>query len=225
MHKDLDKSKIKNLDILKKIRREDASLFKSFDETYNIDTWHPISLAPDGSGEYKPDSIVNSDRFPGSMGLQNSPLKILDMVNDFMKNIEGIGEYTFLDIGSGKGKTILYQAISNAPYKDYVGVEIDDQLNDIALNNLKTINVPINKEINFVNLDIIDYDFSQEKCVYYFYYPIIPDIFNKLMLKQWETLSKTNSFFVFHFKDNYNFDQLIKKDPIYDYAEIYIYKI
>ena len=99
MHEGVDRSTIKNLDVLKKIRREDASLFKFFDEKYNVDTSHPILLAPDGSGEYMPGGIDNHDKFPGSMGLQNSPLKILDMVNNFMKDVEGIKEYIFLDIG------------------------------------------------------------------------------------------------------------------------------
>ena len=225
MHKCIDKSTIKNLDVLKKIRREDASLFKFFDEKYNVDTWHPTPLAPDGSGECMPGSIDNGNRFPGSMGLQNSPLKILDMVNNFMKDIEGIEEYTFLDIGSGNGKTILHQLISNAPYKKYVGVEIDDQFNDIALNNLKTINIEIDKEVNFINSDINDYHFSEEKCVYYFYYPLLPEIFNKLILDKWEILSKSKSFFVFHFENDYIFKELLKKDPIYDFAEIYIYQI
>jgi len=225
MHEGVDRSTIKNLDVLKKIRREDASLFKFFDKKYNVDTWHPILLCPDGSGEYMPGGIENDDRFPGSMGLQNSPLKVLDMINNVMENIEGIEEYTFLDVGSGKGKTILHQLISDAPYKKYVGVEIDDTFNDVALNNLKTINIEINKEVNFINTDINNYDFSEEKCVYYFYYPLSADDFNKLILNKWEVLSKSKSFFVFHFQNDYIFKDLIKKDPIYDYAEIYIYQI
>jgi SAM-dependent methyltransferase len=225
MHSGVDRNTIKNLDVLKKFRRKDASLFKFFDEKYNIDTWHPILLCPDGSGEYMPGSIDNHDRFPGSMGFQNSPLGVLDIINNFMKDIEGIEEYTFLDVGSGKGKTILHQLISDAPYKKYVGVEIDDKLNDVALNNLKTINIEINKEVNFINTDINNYDFSEEKCVYYFYYPLSADDFNKLILNKWEVLSKSKSFFVFHFQNDYIFKDLIKKDPIYDYAEIYIYQI
>lgn len=225
MYEGVDRSTIKNLDVLKKIRREDAALFKFFDEKYNVDTWHPTPLAPDGSGEVMPGGIDNQDRFPGSMGLQNSALKILDMINDFMKDIKGIEDYTFLDIGSGKGKTILHQLISNAPYKKYVGIEIDDKFNDIALNNLKTINIKIDKEVNFINTDINNYDFSEEKCVYYFYYPLTAEIFNKLILDKWEVLSKSKSFFVFHFENDYIFRELLKKDPIYDFAEIYIYQI
>lgn len=233
MHENVDKSlalsfdrnKIKNLDVLKKIRREDAALFKFFDEKYNVDTWHLTPLAPDGSGEVMPGVIDNNDRFPGSMGLQNSPLKVLDMVNNFMKDVENIEDYTFLDVGSGKGKIILHQLISGAPYKKYVGVEIDNQFNDIALNNLKTTNIEIDKEVNFINIDINDYDFSEEKCVYYLYYPLTPEIFNKLILDKWETLSKSKSFFVFYFENDYIFRELLKKDPIYDFAEIYIYQI
>ena len=72
---------------------------------------------------------------------------------------------------------------------------------------------------------INDYDFSEEKCIYYFYYPLSSEIFNKLILDKWEVLSKSKSFFVFHFENDYIFRELLKKDPIYDFAEIYIYQI
>lgn len=222
---EIDLNKVKNLEFLKKIRREDAANFETFDKQYNVDTSHPISLAPDGSGDYKPDSIKNHFKIEGSMGLQNSPVKILDIINEFMSKIPGIEEYTFLDVGSGKGKTILHQVISNAPYKKYIGVEPDEELNNIALNNLKTINIDISKDVQFIAKDIRDFDFSEEKCVYYFYYPFIPEIFDDLMLKKWEDLSKTKSFIVFHFEYDYNFKRFIKKDPIYDDSEIYIYQV
>lgn len=210
---------------LKRIRRSDCLTFEEFDKKYNVDTYHPIELAHDGSGEYRPSFIPNYKKFEGSAGLQNTPLEILDHLNDFFSTYAGIEDYTFIDVGSGKGKTVLHQLIKNAPYKDYLGVEIDKDFNDVALNNLKTININISKDVSFVEANVLDYEFPESKCIYYFYYPFDKNIFTLFMKKNLLKMINSKSLIVFLFESEYNFKQYFDVEPIYSKYKTKVYAL
>jgi hypothetical protein len=216
---------LKNPDVIKRIRRGDCLNYEKFDEQYNIDTGHPRRLADDNSGDLRPGFIMNSKPIEGSNAYEASALEYLDMVNAELSKDPEIGNYTFIDIGSGKGKVIFYNLIQNSPYKDYIGIEADDFFNNIALNNLKTFNMPITKDVKFLEMNGLDYEAEEKDCVYYFYLPFYPEIFHKFMEKNWETIKKTNSYFVFLFEDTYDFQRYLGKKPIYDFAELVIYSL
>lgn len=210
---------------LKRIRRSDCITFKDFDEKYNIDTSHPIELAADNSGEYRPGYIPNENKFPGSSGFQNTPLEIIDHFTDFLKKYPEIEDYTFIDIGSGKGKVIFYNCIIDAPYKKYIGIEIDNEFNDIAINNLKTININITKDIKFIESDICDYVIPDSPCIYYFYYPFNKSIFDIFINKNIEKMKQTKSLVVILFEPEYDFGRFTNDEPIYNKYKTKIYEM
>ena len=94
-----------------------------------------------------------------------------------------------------------------------------------------TVNISVDEFGNLTNISgipeysyyVISYD--QKDCVYYFYLPFSGTIFHKFMEKNWETIKKTNSYFVFLFEDTYDFQRYLGKKPIYDYAELVIYSL
>jgi SAM-dependent methyltransferase len=214
-----------NREEIKRIRRGDCLTFEDFDKTYNVDTSHPIVLAPDNSGDYRPGWIPNHDVILGSNGYQCSPLPYLDMLNDFMaENISH--EMTFVDVGCGKGKTIFYNIIKKAVYKGYEGWEADPEFYDIAVKNLENMNIeyPRDKFVNFRNVDAKTPVASYQDCVYYLYYPFNKASFDIFMANNWHMIRKTKSYIVLLFEHDYNFQRFIGKDPIYDVNELKIYQ-
>lgn len=216
---------IKHTDVVKRIRRSDCKNLEDFDIQYNINTAHPTAPTLDGANELRPKPIHNADKILGSSGYEASPLEYLDMLNSELIKDENISNYTFIDIGSGKGKVIFYNLIKNSPYKEYIGIEADKNFNDIALNNLNTFNKPINKNVEFLEMNILDYAAEAKDCVYYFFQPFGKAIFDRFIINNWEVIKNTNSYFVFLFEESFEFSRYIDKQPIYDFAELKIYSL
>lgn len=183
------KLKIENsidLKNFKKIRREDCLLYEDFDKLYNVDTAHGLSVAKDGSEELVPGIVKNSDKYLGSNGFQNAALKQINFINDYLKNnIEDINTYTFIDLGSGSGRVILQSLITNSEYKKYIAVEIDTELHEKFLLNLKTCNVDKTNwpEVIALNEDILNYNPLNENTIYYIFAPFGPELFHKFLQK------------------------------------------
>jgi hypothetical protein len=216
---------ITNRKEVKRIRRSDCLEYEAFDRKYNVNTAHRKILALDGTGEYKPGGEYNNIQVYGSMGLQNTPLEILFILNDFMSRISNMGQYTFVDVGSGKGRVNLYNILSNAPYKQYLGIEVDPVWSRIALENTLTTNIDINKPIKLLNENILSYDLLDEPSVYYFYYPVTPSVFHQFISKNLEKIIKTKSYVVFFIEEDYNFEMYSKTPPIYNDFGITIYQM
>lgn len=170
----------------KAIRREDCLLYQDFDAIYNTKTQHGIVVAKDGTGEMVPDIVHNSNRYPGSNGFQNAALKQINFINECLKkNIDDIENYTFVDLGSGSGRVILQNLVTNAGYNKYIGIEIDSDLHDNFVSNLKTCNMPKSEwpEVIALNEDILEYEPLNENTVYYIFAPFTAKMFNDFLEK------------------------------------------
>lgn len=216
---------IKNPEVIKRIRRSDCLKYEEFDNTYNLDTAHPLKKAGDGSGEMRPGVLRNSIYIPGSNHYEAAALEFLDMINAELVKDKNIGNYSFIDIGSGKGRVIFYNLIKNSPYKDYYGIEADPVFHEIAVNNKSTFNLPITKDVNFLNIDAIHYVAENKDCIYFFYLPFSKEVFDRFMKNNWNIIKNTKSYIVFLYEDTYDMQRYLDKKPIYDYAEIKIYKV
>lgn len=170
----------------KSIRRKDCLLYEEFDSKYNVKTAHGLSMANDGSGDKVPAIIENNSKYPGSNGFQNVALEQINYINEYLKNnIEDIDSYTFVDIGSGSGRVILQNLITNASYKKYIGIEIDTELHETFLENLKTCNVDKTKwpEVLAINEDALKYTPLNENTIYYLFAPFNGKIFHNFLQK------------------------------------------
>ena len=216
---------IKDLEVVKRIRRSDCLNYEKFDKTYNLDTGHPILPTSDGSGEMRPGSLGNSIYIPGSCYYEVTPLECLDMINAELVKDKDIDKYTFIDVGSGKGRVLFYNLIKNSPYKEYYGIEADPLFHQIAEKNKTTFNLPITKSLTFINANAEDYIVENKNCVYNFYSPFSKEIFDKFMLNNWDIIKNTKSYFSFWVESDYEMRRYLDKPPIYDYASITIYKV
>lgn len=81
-------------------------------------------------------------------------------------------EFTFLDLGSGKGRTLLMA--SDYPFRRIVGVELLPELHQIALENLARYKSASQKcfALEAVCGDATDFSFSAEPLVLYLFNPL-----------------------------------------------------
>lgn len=84
----------------------------------------------------------------------------------FIKLIKVSQDDIFFDLGSGSGKAIIgFAMVENV--QRYVGLELLEPLNDLALNQLtKFRHFPNYKKINFMNLDFLTADLSAATIIF-----------------------------------------------------------
>jgi SAM-dependent methyltransferase len=85
--------------------------------------------------------------------------------------ITDVSSYTFIDMGSGKGRMLLLAA--ELPFRSIIGVEFSCDLHVLAQNNLKTYRnrKQVCFQIESVNADATEYKFPPEPLIVYFFFP------------------------------------------------------
>jgi hypothetical protein len=192
-------------DILKfkKIRRQDCLNFKKFDNLYNVDTFNPIVEVSDEKGSFKPAAIENYNLFPGSNGFQNIPEYYIDKSNKILKSIDDMSKYSFVDVGSGKGKPIFYNLLKKEKYKSYIGIEIDPEFYNISLKNINTTNINLDKDVIFLNIDALEYECKNEPTVYFLYNPFSSEIYINFFKKNAKIFSENKTIIITIFDENF----------------------
>ena len=197
-------------------RSEDCLKYKEFDLKYNVNTSAPTRQIVDNQIEQTaPWFEDNSEYFEGSTHYQPTATYWLDLVNNYFAEIAF--EYSFVDIGSGKGKPIIYNIVNSTGYKEYIGVEIDKVLSNIFESNIKSINA--NNAFS-VNIDALDYDYTKDKCIYFFAKPFEKPIFDLFIDKIINDIIKVDCYLVFVFEqdlaplDHKNLELIYSNEPI-----------
>jgi len=211
-----------NKSLYREFRYKDAISYQIFDDKYRVDTSHPVEIKDDG--RIGPGSIDNSDIYDNSVGFQNTTLHELDEINNFLREEPEIGSYKFIDIGSGKGRVILYNIAQKAPYGSYMGIEIDSRLHHVAEMNMMSTNIELDKEVVLVNQDILDYVITYEPCVYFIFHPFSSEVYNKFIEKNIEIINQTNSYIVFVSPQEYDLSKVVDKDIVFNSISVCIYK-
>lgn len=84
--------------------------------------------------------------------------------------------YTFVDVGSGKGRVLL--VASEFPFSEVVGVEFATEMHEIACRNIQHYRSKTQKckNVKSLNLDAIEYELPLTPLVLYFFNPFRPPI-------------------------------------------------
>jgi len=91
------------------------------------------------------------------------------------------GQFTFVDIGSGKGRALLLA--SEYPFRRIIGVELLPELNRIAQENIRAFSKARGHEIpaESISGDATGFDFPAEPLVVYFFHPLTEAGFRQVM--------------------------------------------
>jgi 16S rRNA G966 N2-methylase RsmD len=94
-----------------------------------------------------------------------------------------VGEHDVLiDFGSGMGRMVLEAA--RYPFKRVIGVELSEQLHDIARDNVRRTRQRLRcKDIDFVRCDALDYEVPDDVTVVFFNNPFQGSVFAAVIEK------------------------------------------
>ena len=90
-------------------------------------------------------------------------------------------DYTFIDIGCGKGRVLLIAA--ELPFRKVIGLEFAPSLAEVARRNVQRYRGGASRraEIEVVTGDATRYDLPHEPQVLYFFSPFSPDVLNQVI--------------------------------------------
>ncbi len=146
----------------RRIKREG----KGFDARYGIET---TDYVPFSSFD------VTDTEAAGAGSYRPTPIELLDTI------FNGLGidfsRFTFIDFGSGKGRTLLLA--SKRPFRKIIGVEFSRKLHEIAKGNIlryKEKNRCACEDIESILSNATIFPIPSEPCVFYFFNPFQFDI-------------------------------------------------
>jgi SAM-dependent methyltransferase len=121
-----------------------------FDAKYHLDTQMPVAIA---------DLETTAPAAKFANRYQGTPIALLHRIIRRLKVDQQ--RFTFIDLGSGKGRVLLIAA--QYPFKSVVGVEFSKTLHDIALANIKKIAVAgaTYTSVTSIYGDAGDFDFCE----------------------------------------------------------------
>lgn len=101
-----------------------------------------------------------------------------------------LSEFTFVDLGSGKGRA-LFMA-SEFPFEQVVGVELEQPLHETAVKNLSSFDSPKQEcsSIHPVNMDVTEFELPEKPLVIYMFNPfpasVLRRVVNKIAASFWQ---------------------------------------
>jgi SAM-dependent methyltransferase len=90
-------------------------------------------------------------------------------------------QYTFIDMGSGKGRVLFVAA--EYPFRKVIGVEFSNDLHEEALANIKRYNYRGQRcaDIEPVHADAREFEFPNENLVIYLFNPFGPEVMGRML--------------------------------------------
>jgi SAM-dependent methyltransferase len=145
---------------------------KEFDRRFGVDTAGTIAL-----------SALDIDNEHWEYGFAYQPTD-----PKFFKTIVGelpiaFEEFTFVDVGSGKGRVLLLA--TEFPFQKILGVEIAEGLHEIAKQNIRNYRnaaaTVMCRDVQTVCADAAGYELPNDPCVLYFFNPFQEEIMSKVL--------------------------------------------
>lgn len=154
-------------------------LARRWDRANNVDTAGSIQLAML--------DVVGPNRDKGNECVCTSPKSFDFIMKSLPADMSGT---TFIDIGSGKSRTLLLA--SHYPFRNIIGVEFARELAAIARRNIENYGNPGQKcrALSVVEGDAATYAFSDTPLVVYFYNPFSKDVFDLVLANLRASLRK-----------------------------------
>ncbi len=158
--------------LIRKNLAERARLYlnRRYDRKYNINTTGVTQLV---------DVTCSSPNKEFGVCYEPTPIRTLKCMFSLLP--ADVSEFTFIDFGSGKGRTILYA--SNYNFRRIIGVEFGAELHAEAEQNIRTYRSRTRKcaNVTSVNVDAATFALPEENCVLYFFHPFRQEVMAKVL--------------------------------------------
>lgn len=145
--------------------------------------------------EYRVDTTAANvgwrNRFIGLLHSSYQPIEA-DFFRGLLNELNtDFREFTFIDIGSGKGRALLLAA--EYPFRRVLGVELLPELNRIAQENIGKFHSPTRRcfLVDSICGDATQFEFPQEPLVVYLFHPLLETGFRKVIANLQRSLQHT----------------------------------
>lgn len=137
----------------------------SFDARFMVTTFEEVAIDRLGIPADKERNAVEYS--------PTSPVWFVHLISGLNLNY---GDFTFVDLGSGKGRTLLLA--SEFPFKQVIGVEISERLHATAVKNISSYRPLSQKchDIQSICEDATDFQFPETPLVVFLYNPFHLDV-------------------------------------------------
>ena len=129
-----------------------------FDKRHGVDTQLDVNLSEV--------SIDSPNKHRGARYHATPPVAFKRAVKRLKVNL---ADYTFIDFGSGKGRTLLLA--SDFPFKRIIGVEFGEELHQQALSNIQRYTAKHHSLIESIHADATQFLLPDGPLVLYFFNP------------------------------------------------------
>ena len=157
---------------------------------YALDLWFDISYGVHTRGRVG----TFAGRWPGTAYEHATPYDA-SRRRTFYRTIEALPiapcDFTFVDLGSGKGKVLAMAATIG--FNRVIGVELEERLHRSAIANATTFaqRFPLATRIEPVHISASEFDFPSEPLVCYMYNPFDRQLVEVVMANLRESLRRT----------------------------------
>jgi len=129
--------------------------------------------------------------------------------NKLISLLDGrIEDYNLYDLGSGKGKVLIYWNKLFTKHPSITGIEIDKNLYNISLTNLNKLKI---KNVEVINKDIKSFKIKTKNNVFFLYNPFGKKVLEKFFLNN----KSQNDYLIYH---NPVHSKILKR---FEFKEIY----
>jgi SAM-dependent methyltransferase len=152
-----------------------------FDSRRHVQTSGLVAV-PEASkvvGEIRDSYIYGAVRVPNAhAALRDLPI---GSSNDGDSHGMDYSQYTFVDMGSGKGRMLFVAA--EYPFRRVIGVEFSNDLHEEALTNIKRYKYRGRRcaDIESVHADAAEFEFPNENLVVYMFNPFGPEVMKRML--------------------------------------------
>lgn len=163
-------------------KRTRSSEDRQFDHAYGVETRRSVRTAA---------LDISDDLLRDVVGYEASPPDVLRAILDCLPH--NYREFTFVDIGAGKGRAVLVAA--QYGFKEVVGVEISARLSQVARRNMRSFQRRFQHPVSWsiVTMDARDYCFPGQNLVVYLYNPCAAEMLRTIRRNIEAAAAKTDT--------------------------------
>ncbi|HTC75772.1 MAG TPA: class I SAM-dependent methyltransferase [Edaphobacter sp.] len=135
---------------------------------------------------------IRDSHMYGPVRVANAHAALRDLPLGGAQNAGGgaYSKYTFIDVGSGKGRVLFVAA--EYPFRKVMGVEFSNALHDDAVANLKRYKFPKRRcaDIEPVHADAREFEFPNDNLVIYLFNPFGEEVMERMLANLERSLAR-----------------------------------
>ena len=154
---------------------------------HQFDKWNERHYDITSSGHIAPEELgfPTGDEYRGGLYRPSS----WTVLRHLFKQLHVSGDDVFVDYGSGMGRVLIIAA--QEPFQRVLGVEMSEELNDIARENLDRNRDRLRcPDVEVISADATQWQVPDDLTIAYFYCPFPPHVFEEVLKQLFASLER-----------------------------------